>query len=262
MKELPKDLQAEILGNFRRSGKTRFKTTSLQTDCPKHEKSEEINMRNNNLMSPSQLDQPFLEALPDELRQEIVGDVAKIKNERLKHEVTDQENTKSSVPNDNIKTNRTNTPLSPSQLGQSFLKALPENIRTDIINEAENIKQIRTHFSRNQNTEKTSKEKNDAESKSGETTRLKNNVFINDNLLSPSQVDINVLAALPTEIQKEIIISTKRIKKIRTNKILNENNTLSSKVRENEHSDLVDTIEEETDEVEMKKLKQVFERIK
>ena len=60
----------------------------------------------------------------------------------------------------------------------------------------------------------------------------------------------------------EIIISTKRIKKIRTNKILNENNTLNSKVRENEHSDLVETIEEETDEVEMKKLKQVFERIK
>ena len=59
----------------------------------------------------------------------------------------------------------------------------------------------------------------------------------------------------------EIIISTKRIKKIRTNKILNENNTLNSKVRENEHSDLVETIEEETDEVEMKKLKQVFERI-
>ena len=273
LKELPKDLQAEILGNFRRSGKpisdnqivsgkTTFKTPFLKTDCPKHEKSQEINMRNNNLMSPSQLDQSFLEALPDELRQEIVGDVAKIKNERLKHEVTDQENTKSSIPNDNIKTNRTNTPLSPSQLDQSFLKALPENIRTDIINETENIKQIRTHFSRNQNTEKTSKEKNDAESKSGETTRLKNNVFINDNLLSPSQVDINVLAALPTEIQMEIIISTKRIKKIRTNKILNENNTLNSKVRENEHSDLVDTIEEETDEVEMKKLKQVFERIK
>ena len=60
----------------------------------------------------------------------------------------------------------------------------------------------------------------------------------------------------------EIIISTKRIKKIRTNKILNENNTLNSKVRENEHSDLMETIEEETDEVEMKKLKQVFERIK
>ena len=59
----------------------------------------------------------------------------------------------------------------------------------------------------------------------------------------------------------EIIISTKRIKKIRTNKILNENNTLNSKVRENEHSDLVETIEEETDEVETKKLKQVFERI-
>ena len=193
MKELPKDLQAEILGNFRRSGKTRFKTTSLQTDCPKHEKSEEINMRNNNLMSPSQLDQSFLEALPDELRQEIVGDVAKIKNERLKHEVTDQENTKSSIPNDNIKTNRTNTPLSPSQLDQSFLKALPENIRTDIINETENIKQIRTHFSRNQNTEKTSKDKNDAESKSSETTRLKNNVFIHDNLLSPSQVETNTV---------------------------------------------------------------------
>ena len=171
-------------------------------------------------------------------------------------EVTDHENTKSSIPDDNAKTNRTHTPLSPSQLDQSFLKALPETIRTDI------IKQIRTHFSRNQNTEKTSKEKNDAESKSGETTRLKNNVFINDNLLSPSQVDINVLAALPTEIQKEIVISTKRIKKIRTNKILNENNTLNSKVRENEHSDLVDTIEEETDEVEMNKLKQVFERIK
>ena len=171
-------------------------------------------------------------------------------------EVTDHENTKSSIPDDNAKTNRTHTPLSPSQLDQSFLKALPETIRTDI------IKQIRTHFSRNQNTEKTSKEKNDAKSKSGETTRLKNNVFINDNLLSPSQVDINVLAALPTEIQKEIVISTKRIKKIRTNKILNENNTLNSKVRENEHSDLVDTIEEETDEVEMNKLKQVFERIK
>ena len=177
-------------------------------------------------------------------------------------EVTDHENTKSSIPDDNTKTNRTHTPLSPSQLDQSFLKALPETIRTDIINEAEIIKQIGTHFSRNQNTEKTSKEKNDAESKSGETTRLKNNVFINDNLLSPSQVDINVLAALPTEIQKEIVISTKRIKKIRTNKILNENNTLNSKVRENEHSDLVDTIEEETDEVEMNKLKQVFERIK
>ena len=170
-------------------------------------------------------------------------------------EVTDHENTKSSIPDDNTKTNRTHTPLSPSQLDQSFLKALPETIRTDIINEAEIIKQIRTHFSRNQNTEKTSKEKNDAESKSGETTRLKN-------LLSPSQVDNNVLAALPTEIQKEIVISTKRIKKIRTNKILNENNTLNSKVRENEHSDLVDTIEEETDEVEMNKLKQVFERIK
>ena len=170
-------------------------------------------------------------------------------------EVTDHENTKSSIPDDNAKTNRTHTPLSPSQLDQSFLKALPETIRTDIINEAEIIKQIRTHFSRNQNTEKTSKEKNDAESKSGETTRLKN-------LLSPSQVDNNVLAALPTEIQKEIVISTKRIKKIRTNKILNENNTLNSKVRENEHSDLVDTIEEETDEVEMNKLKQVFERIK
>ena len=167
-----------------------------------------------------------------------------------------------SIPNDNVKTNRTRTPLSPAQLDQSFSEALPENIRTDIINEAENIKQIRAHFSRNQNTEKTSKDKNDAESKSSETTRLKNNVFINDNLLSPSQVDINVLAALPTEIQKEIIILTKRVQKIRTNKILNEINTLNRKVRENEHSDLVETIEEETDEVEMRKLKQVFERIK
>ena len=30
-------------------------------------------------MSPSHLNQSFLEALPDELRQEIVADVAKIK---------------------------------------------------------------------------------------------------------------------------------------------------------------------------------------
>ena len=90
LKELPKDLQAGILGNFSRSGKTipdnqivsgntRFKTPFLQTDRPKHKKSQEINMRNNNIMSPSQLNQSFLEALPDELRQEIVADVAKIK---------------------------------------------------------------------------------------------------------------------------------------------------------------------------------------
>ena len=273
LKELPKDLQAEILGNFRRSGKTisdnqvvsgktTLKTPSLKIDCPKNEKSQEINMNKDNLMSPSQLDQSFLKALPDELRQEIVADVVKIKNERLKHEVIDQGNMKSSIPNDNAKTSRVHTPLSPSQLDQSFLKALPENMRTDIISEAENMKQIKTHFSRNQNTEKTSKDENDAESKSSETNRLKNNVFINDDFLSPSQVDINVLAALPAEIQKEIIISTKRIKRIRTNKILNENNTLNSKFGEKEQNDQVETIEEETDEVEMKKLKQVFERVK
>lgn len=273
LKELPKDLQAEILRNFRRSGqtisdnqivsgKTTFKTPSLKTDCPKNEKSPEIYMKKDNLMSPSQLDQSFLKALPNELRQEVVADVETIKNERLEREAIDQENMKLSILNDNVKTKRAHTPLSPSQLDQSFLEALPENIRTDIINEAENIKQIRTHFSRNQNTEKASKYENDAGSKSGETTRLQKNVFINDNLLSPSQVDINVLAALPAEIQKEIIISTKRIKRIRANKILNENNTLNSKVGESEQNDLMETVEEETDEVEMKKLKQVFERVK
>ena len=73
-------------------------------------------------MSPSQLNQSFLEALPDELRQEIVADVAKIKNERLKHEVTDQENTKLSIPNDNVKTNRTRTPLYPANWINLFQK--------------------------------------------------------------------------------------------------------------------------------------------
>ncbi|XP_057290303.1 DNA repair protein REV1-like [Hydractinia symbiolongicarpus] len=241
------------------------------------------------ILSPSQIDLGVVNELPDDIRDEIISKMRKTghlsrrnkeKNRKNTDEnfhlkKADQHETKFSCGRDMTETpmkkntsSESTSPqtnqflLSPSQLDQSFLRALPEEVRQDVISDAEKSKQRRhTPIAKSPlnveafNTDKDTGINRCVNSKLrcddmlSPSHRRVNNALRCDDMLSPSQLDANVLAALPIDLQNEVMQRAEVEKKRRQRK--REANTVV--IPDSNHA------EEEIDEpVKMIKLTQIL----
>lgn len=153
--ELPEDIRKEILTGIRKSGhylrnKRKIdRERSIQKRINQVSEASMLSREGGNaevvdnttpnassavIVSPSQLDQSFLRAIPDDMREEILEHTsANRKKLQLQSPGTID---LSSRGNDKVITNLTSAShdlLTPSQLDNSVLNALPDNIRQEVL---------------------------------------------------------------------------------------------------------------------------------
>ena len=172
------------------------------------------------ILSPSKVDLNVIDELPENIRNEIIIEMRRSgqisRHNQTKQNTNIYENkliNNNQVKSSAVATKRTMAEnaescadsgyqclLSPSQLDQSFLRALPDDVKQDVLKDAETIK---------------SKRLSAVIPESIHVGQLHGSI-----LLSPSQLDNDVIEALPVEIQREVMLSvlSEKRKRLRVQK--------------------------------------------